>query len=158
MRPEDNYIITIYSSRLFFPLWFVIHTHIVVECNGVASRFEVFGRTPSAKEENMVKGYLYKNVLAPEAGLYIICATSATSGIGPRWKTKKCSSLRGGENSVAHDIYKFFNDGSVANYPYIENYSMVKGPNSNTFTKWVIDQFPEAKLKLPINAWGKSYK
>lgn len=157
-KNNDTYAITIYSSPLFFPLWFVVHTHIVVARNGVTSRFEVLGRTPLARREKLLHGYLYKNVLPPEAGLYVICATSATSGIGPRWKTKKCSAVTGGENSVAHRIYEFFETDGVNKCPYIENYNMVRGPNSNTFTQWVTNQFPEAQLKLPINAWGKAYR
>lgn len=155
---NSRYTITIYSSRLFFPLWFVIHTHIVVECDGVASRFEVLGRTPLARSKNALRGYLYKNVLPSEAGLYVICATSATSGLGPRWKTKKCGTIVGGENSVAHKMCKFFEEGTVKSYPYIHTYNMTKGPNSNTFTQWVIEQFPESELRLPTSAWGKNYK
>ena len=158
MHPEENYRITIYSSPLFFPLWFVVHTHIVVEHDGETNRFEVLGRTPLAKKENAVNGHLYKDVLKADTGLYVICATSATSGIGPRWKTSKCGRVTGGENSVAHAMCKFFETGTVQQYPYCKNYKMVMGPNSNTFTQWVIDQFPEAKLKLPMNAWGKGFK
>lgn len=159
METDNNtYTLTILSSKLFFPLWFVVHTHIVLEHNGVFSRYEVLGRTPLARPEKVVEGFLYKNVLPPEAGLFIICATSATSGIGPRWKTNKCGNIVGGENSVAHKIYKFFEEGTVARYPYIHTYNMAKGPNSNTFTQWVIDQFPESNLKLPLSARGKKYK
>lgn len=158
MQLNDTYAATIYSSRLFFPLWFVVHTHIVVEHNSVASRFEVLGRTPLAKPAKVVQGYLYRNVLPPEIGLYILYATSATSGIGPRWKTQKCGTVVGGENSVAHKMHKFFEEGTVKRYPYINTYNMTKGPNSNTFTQWVVDQFPDARLKLPMSAWGKNYK
>lgn len=152
-----EYSITIYSSRLFFPVWFVVHTYIVIERNGVPDRYDVLGRTPLAKPEKVVQGHLYKNVLLPETGLYIICATSANSGIGPRWKTKKCGAVKGGVNSMAHRMYDFFEHDSVKKYPYMEIYKMISGPNSNTFTQWVVDQFPEAGLELPFTAWGKRY-
>jgi hypothetical protein len=158
MHPtNDTYSITIYSSRLFFPIWFAVHTHIVTEHNGLTNRYDIFGRTLYPNEHSL-KGYLYKNVLPPDTGLFILWAKNALTGIGPRWKTKKCGYLEGGQNSIAHSIYKFFEEGEMLNYPHIETYRMFKGPNSNTFTRWIIDQFPESKLKLPVSAWGRSSK
>lgn len=29
------------------------------------------------------------------------------------------------------------------------------GPNSNTYTQWVLNKFPEWDIKLPWNAFGK---
>src|SRR3989344_1968853 len=56
---NSTYTITIYSSRLFFPLWFAVHTHIVIECDGKSNRYEIFGRVPDSRDK-AVEGYLYK--------------------------------------------------------------------------------------------------
>ncbi len=50
-----------------------------------------------------------------------------------------------------------FIDRRSKEYPLKHDYE-IKGPNSNTYTQWVLDQFPRVKLKLPINAFGKDYK
>jgi Protein of unknown function (DUF3750) len=152
-----QYTVTIYASRLFFPIWFAVHTHIVIEYNGVASRYDIFSRTP-VSEENFIEGYLRKNVLPPKTGLFMVWPGNARSGYGPRWGAKKCGLITGGENSVAQSMYHFFEQGFVKEYPHLHIYKIVNGPNSNTFTQWVLDQFPEAELKLPFIAWGKRYK
>lgn len=42
-------------------------------------------------------------------------------------------------------------------YPYKKEYSMVLGPNSNTFTAWISCKVPELNLKLSRRAIGKNY-
>ena len=42
-------------------------------------------------------------------------------------------------------------------YPYKEEYTMLPGPNSNTFTEWMICHIPEINLKLSNRAIGKGY-
>jgi len=42
-------------------------------------------------------------------------------------------------------------------YPHCEMYRF-RGPNSNTYVQWVIDNFPNSGLQLPFNAFGKGYK
>lgn len=46
---------------------------------------------------------------------------------------------------------------AASQYPYKNEYSMVFGPNSNTFTAWVSCQVPELNLKLSHRAIGKNY-
>jgi Protein of unknown function (DUF3750) len=154
---HPEYTVTIYSSRLFFPIWFAVHTHIVVEHNGVANRYDIFSRTP-VSEETQIEGYLRKNVLPPKTGLFMAWPGNAKKGYGPRWGTKACGTILGGEQSVAHRMYDFFEHGVVKEYPHLHVYKIMNGPNSNTFTQWVLNQFPEAELKLPFIAWGKRYK
>ena len=43
------------------------------------------------------------------------------------------------------------------NYPYKSEYTMFPGPNSNTFTKWMICSIPEINLRLSERAIGKGY-
>ncbi len=42
-------------------------------------------------------------------------------------------------------------------YPYKSEYTIFPGPNSNTFTAWMICQIPELDLKLSKRAIGKNY-
>ena len=46
---------------------------------------------------------------------------------------------------------------AVKAYPYIEEYRLWPGPNSNTFTAFVGRHVPELRLDLPVTAIGKDY-
>lgn len=46
---------------------------------------------------------------------------------------------------------------AVAAYPYATEYTAWPGPNSNTFTAWVIRETPGLDVALPNNAIGKDY-
>src|SRR6185369_16181904 len=45
----------------------------------------------------------------------------------------------------------------VATYPYDNTYRIWPGPNSNTFTAFVLRHVPELRVDLPANAVGKDY-
>jgi hypothetical protein len=46
---------------------------------------------------------------------------------------------------------------AVRSYPYAGEYSVWPGPNSNTFTAWVLRHAPELQADLPPTAIGKDY-
>jgi hypothetical protein len=46
---------------------------------------------------------------------------------------------------------------AVADYPYRDTYRVWPGPNSNTFTAFVLRSVPELKTDLPPTAIGKDY-
>jgi hypothetical protein len=46
---------------------------------------------------------------------------------------------------------------AVAAYPYQRSYRIWPGPNSNTFTAFVLRQVPELRVDLPGHAIGKDY-
>ena len=46
---------------------------------------------------------------------------------------------------------------AVETYPYVHDYRLWPGPNSNTFTAYVARQTPELKLQLPVTAIGKDF-
>jgi len=46
---------------------------------------------------------------------------------------------------------------AVKAYPYVEEYRLWPGPNSNTFTAFVGRHVPELRLDLPVTAIGKDY-
>lgn len=45
----------------------------------------------------------------------------------------------------------------VASYPYAESYYAWPGPNSNTFTAYLVRRLPHLRLSMPSNAVGKDY-
>jgi hypothetical protein len=46
---------------------------------------------------------------------------------------------------------------SAARYPYADTYRVWPGPNSNTFTAFVLRDLPELRVDLPPTAIGKDY-
>ena len=46
---------------------------------------------------------------------------------------------------------------AIATYPYKNSYRIWPGPNSNTFTAFVLRQVPELRVALPGHAVGKDY-
>lgn len=46
---------------------------------------------------------------------------------------------------------------AVRNYPWSQTYRIWPGPNSNSFTAWVLRQVPELNIELPALALGKDY-
>jgi hypothetical protein len=46
---------------------------------------------------------------------------------------------------------------AIATYPYVNSYRIWPGPNSNTFTAFVLRQVPELRVDLPAHAVGKDY-
>jgi len=46
---------------------------------------------------------------------------------------------------------------AIALYPWIDQYSIFPGPNSNTFVAWIGLQVPELGLELPLSAIGSGY-
>jgi hypothetical protein len=65
-----------------------------------------------------------------------------------RWKTKVVGSISG---EVAQKIIAKIKE-SPRNYPHLHKYRLI-GPNSNTYTQWILDQFPEWRVRLPRNAF-----
>ena len=48
-------------------------------------------------------------------------------------------------------------DDAARAYPWKKTYKAFPGPNSNTFTAWVVSEVPELDLRLPFSAIGKGY-
>jgi Protein of unknown function (DUF3750) len=48
-------------------------------------------------------------------------------------------------------------DEAARRYPYADRYRVWPGPNSNTFTAWVLRHAPEVRVDLPPTAIGKDY-
>lgn len=48
-------------------------------------------------------------------------------------------------------------DKAARDYPYAGTYTVWPGPNSNTFTAWILRAVPELEADLPATAIGKDY-
>ena len=48
-------------------------------------------------------------------------------------------------------------DKAARAYPYAGEYTMWPGPNSNSFTQWVLSEVPELSAALPRKAIGKNW-
>jgi hypothetical protein len=48
-------------------------------------------------------------------------------------------------------------EAAVDAYPYTDEYQVWPGPNSNTFTAWILREVPELRADLPPTAIGKDY-
>lgn len=138
------------------PLQLWSHIYFVTEHASKLNRIEFLGYE---KEHHPSRVYerIFKNYLPPEMGFRIM-STAIFWDIGPRFGVKLIKEVAGGVSSPAHKLWDLLENGGFKNYPFMNQYNMVLGPNSNTFTQWVIDQVPECGLKLPWNAWGKGYK
>ena len=68
-------------------------------------------------------------------------------------RPEKVLSLVGGKANRLIDDVK----AAIAVYPYANEYTLVPGPNSNTFPAWVGKQVPELGLDMPFNAIGSGY-
>lgn len=49
-------------------------------------------------------------------------------------------------------------DAAAHAYPWSNTYKAFPGPNSNTFTSWVLERVPELNVDLPFSAIGSGYR
>jgi len=145
---KDRSQIFVFSSRAMVPLSLARHTWIVSVDKGKISRWEIlFLRGYKGKEW----GHLHLNALTPTRGMRIFLYRKNFF-----WKSKLIGSLEGKKGSTAEKISDFLKD-CPRKYPLTHKY-FLPAPDSNTFTQWVLDKFPEWKIKLPWNAFGKGYR
>ncbi len=130
------------------PFNFASHPWFVLNKKGNISRWEVLFRKKIRKES---WGHLYKNFFPPFRGIEIFPFLQKYS-----WKRKFLGYIEGDKNSSAYKAIKFI-EKTKDKYPYNHKYFLT-GPNSNTYAQWVLDNFPEFRVKLPCNSFGKNYK
>jgi hypothetical protein len=145
---QDKYQVFIFYSWCTLPILGARHPWIVINEKGKVSRWEV------VHIKNLTKdglGYLSKDLLLPWQGVKVFLFSKK-----PRWDSKMLGLIEGEENSTAHHMANFVNNSKI-NYPNCHRYNLL-GPNSNTYAQWIISNFPEFKVKLPWNCFGKNYK
>lgn len=131
-------VVQVYSARaVSWRGWFGVHTWIAVKRTGAAkfTVHEIIGwrlkRTHTA---------LVSSQRAPDARWY---------GNPPQL----LGDIRGpGVDAIIDRI-----EAAAAEYPYSGRYHIWPGPNSNTFTAFVLRKVPELRVDLPPTAIGKDY-
>jgi hypothetical protein len=86
-------------------------------------------------------------------GSVVVSSNRPADGYWFGAKPELLSDLRGdGVDAVIDRI-----EAAIAEYPYPHRYTVWPGPNSNTFTAWVLRRAPEVRADLPPTAIGKDY-
>lgn len=132
---------TLYRCPAHFPFWFASHTWFV--CNN--KRYEV----------------LYtKNTKNPELGFIHLKTSKVCEGLRcfsflkkPKWKPVEVKKYT---QEQSEELSRFL-ESSVNEYPY-KNIYRLQGPNSNTYTAWILKQTGLSKKDMPLNAFGKGYR
>jgi hypothetical protein len=131
-------VVQVYSARaVSWRGWFGVHTWIAVKPSN-ASEFTV----------HEVVGWRLKR-----AGTTLVASHRPADG---RWygaRPELLGDIRGpGVDAIIARI-----ETAVAEYPYPGRYHVWPGPNSNTFTAFVLRKVPELRADLPPTAIGKDY-
>jgi len=140
-----KYQVSLYTCPGNLPFAFATHPWFVVNNNGVISRYEVLFR--GDKESR----HLHKDFLKPFTGIGMFPYINKFF-----WPARLITTVEGDEGSLVHHLTEYI-EASVNDYLYRNTYALT-GPNSNTYVQWVLNHFPEFKVKLPWNAFGKNYK
>lgn len=132
-------VIEFYSADAFsWRGWFAVHTWVAIKPEG-ADNYTVFE----------VVGWRTKRGL-PALTQYTT-ATPDRFWFGS--KPEKILSITGDKASkLIPEI-----TSAVKRYPWANQYTLLPGPNSNTFPAWLGLQIPELKLEMPFRALGSGY-
>ena len=144
---KEKYQIFLFSCPACFPFSFARHTWFVVCRDGDISRWEIFWR-PQKWEKRW--GHLHKDFYRPVQGI----ARFIFSEKILYKKVRLLGKVEGGEDSLAQQMAELI-EASPRIYPFNYEYSLI-GPNSNTYSQWIIDRFPSSGLKLSWNSLGKN--
>jgi hypothetical protein len=139
---KDEHQVFVLCCHAYFPFNFFRHPWFVLNDKGEISRWEI--RHDINKKD---QSHLFINNQPPFEGI------NKTFLISSKWQAQLIGSIEG---EIAKEVITFIKN-SKENYSYIKKY-FLSGPNSNTYVKWVLDKYPEFKIKLSWRFIGKSYK
>jgi hypothetical protein len=131
-------VVQVYAARAVrWRGYFGVHTWIAVKRTGAAAYtvYEVNGHRMRRTGTSLVTGNR-----APDSFWY---------GNRPELLSER----RGADVDALIDRI----ETAVADYPYAQDYRVWPGPNSNTFTAFVLRAAPELRVDLPPTAIGKDY-
>jgi len=148
----NQYKVAIYYTPMSFPLNFTCHTWVEISHNEQTDRYDLWAYH-GVQHGDMSKNYIYRNIFPQHLGTTFSPLANPRSRTG-RQVGKIFQSISGDETSVAAELYLAISKNAF-DYPFDKKYNLVFGPTCNTFTQWVINLVPDAKLRLPWNAWGK---
>lgn len=139
----DRYQVFLFTCPASLPFGFARHPWFIVNNKGVISRWEVLWK-PHKWETSW--GHLHKDFYLPTQGI-------AKYFFSEKYLWKNIKLLGCVEGEIAERMAELIENSPKA-YPYCYKYSL-ESSNSNTYIQWVLNQFPESKLSLPWNAFGK---
>lgn len=145
----SQYQVFLFSSPVPLPFFFARHCWFVINNKRTLTRVEFakFGLKNNETKIDIFKDnneFCYGMTIFPSYKLRHI-----------RYNSKLHFTIQGDKNSVAQKLVSFILTKSEK-YPLIKEYNLL-GPNSNTYPQWVLNHFPELKVKLPFLAIGKNY-
>lgn len=148
---KNKYQVFVLSSPSPIPLSFARHTWFVTNKLGVLDRYEIFHKkdAKSSNPEYVNNGYLYKNYFTPFQGIEMFFYNEKNF-----WGARLECELVSEQDLIKKVIEAIEN--SFTNYPYTNKYNLL-GPNSNSYPMWILNKFPEIKVKLPYNAVGRNF-
>jgi Protein of unknown function (DUF3750) len=131
-------VVQVYSARaVSWRGWFGVHTWIAVKRSN-AQEFTV----------HEVMGWSLKRT-----GRVVVARQRTPDGYWYGHKPELLGDIRGpGVDEIIDRI-----EGAARDYPYPKRYHVWPGPNSNTFTAFVLRRVPELRVDLPPTAIGKDY-
>ena len=120
---KNKFQVFLFTTHLFIPLNFAVHSWIVTNNKGKIKRWEIW------QNKNLTKsswGYGYLNLMKPSMGM-----NKYANKIYPRNKSKIIGLVEG---KLAKQIINFL-EKNFKIYPLRNNYKYYPGPNSNTFPR-----------------------
>lgn len=145
----DRYQVFVFSSPALFPFNFALHTWIVTAHHGFVVRFEVLYHQDVSQKS---RGQLHCNALPPTVGLPVTFFSST------HWNSTLIALHEGIAGSPVATLVHFLEQEVMSTYPYVHQYVPL-GPNSNTFTHWVLARHLDpSKTTLPWRAFGQHWE
>jgi len=131
-------VVQVYSARaVSWRGWFGVHTWVAVKPSH-AREFTV----------HEVVGWRLRR-----SGTVVVTHNRAPDGYWYGNKPELLGDIRGpGVDAIIGRI-----EAAVKEYPYPARYHVWPGPNSNTFTAFILRRVPELRVDLPPTAIGKDY-
>lgn len=147
LAKKDRHQVFLFSCPANFPFSFAPHPWFLINAHGTLSRWEVFWRPQYSWKLRW--GHLHKDFYPPFSGISVLPFDEK----GDTWQDVE---LIGRIEDRIAEAMRACIESSPHTYPHRDTYAL-RGPNSNTYVQWVLDQFPECNMKLPWSAFGKSY-
>ncbi len=131
-------VVQVYSARAWsWRGWFGVHTWVAVK-SANADKFTV----------HEVIGWRLRRT-----GTVVVTHQRAADGYWYGNRPELLGDIRGpGVDEIIARI-----ETAVKEYPYPDRYHVWPGPNSNTFTAFILRRVPELRADLPSTAIGKDY-
>jgi hypothetical protein len=142
---NSKYQIFLFVSNAVMPFSIAKHPWFVVNNKGDISRWEII------VDKNNPNNFVRKDFCDPFLGSGVFTFKTTMY-----WKEKLIGYDTGDYNSFIKDMVNLILR-SASEYPF-KNIYRFRGPNSNTYVQWVLNQFPEFKYELPWNSFGKGYR